>query len=221
MTLGSLVRITDGRVQFVHNSIRSYLGGHTSSTSPPEPFAIQPETAQLGMAKMCTTYLSLLNVNKEFVRYEPHVDTQTAAPLTSDQDYLDLSNTFEPLDIWELKDRYKLFDYCSMNWASHVSSAGKYIFDDSQLMNDIIAICTHKSEVLFYWLRHYWDSVGYGQEDLESFDILVTASFLGLETVFNYAIKVRRFSQLNLYPIATPFYVIRQEEERSQDCCLS
>ncbi len=84
------------------------------------------------MAKMCTTYLSLLDVNKDFVRYEPHVDTQTAVPLTSDQDYLDLRNTFEPLCIWELKDRYKLFDNCSINWASHVSSPVRYMLDDSQ-----------------------------------------------------------------------------------------
>lgn len=142
------------------------------------------------MAKICTRYLRLLDFDKESVSDESCVDTtQTEPPRTSDQEVTYLSALFKSPDIWAFGDRYKLFDYCSMNWATHVSLAGGCIIDDNQLMGSIAAICTKGSQVLFNWLHHHWESLGYGQKELEGFDTLVTASFFGLDTVFHYVLE--------------------------------
>lgn len=184
-TLGSVVRIADCRVYLIHNSLKRYLEDLSSLAKDDQlaTFALTTEATHLEMARICTKYLSLQDFdNDDFQRTPYRVEDPCLTP-DFDPEYSGVDFLFESKGVGASAKGLNFFDYCALNWTTHVALAAPSAAEDTDIVAAIIRICAKNSPILRNWLGFYWSTLGPKKEVHHDFDPMVVASQFGLDAV--------------------------------------
>lgn len=184
-TLGFLVRIADCRVYLIHTSLKRYLEGLSSQAKDNDlaPFALTTEAAHLEMSRICTNYLSLQDFNDDHFQRAPYSVENSCQFLDFDPEYSGIDFMLNSEDLESSEKGFKFFDYCAINWTTHVALASQSAAEDAGILAAVVKICTEKSSVLRNWLNYHWSTLGSRKERHYGFDPMVVASYFGLDAV--------------------------------------
>ncbi|KAI9717630.1 MAG: hypothetical protein M1812_004575 [Candelaria pacifica] len=195
--LGSLVRIWDGRVYLVHQSLKEYLltlsDGFESALA--RTYGINQHKADLLLANSCVSYLMLEDFNRDLFLPD-HLGTEDSptsiATDPTEKEWMD--NPWSGFDLEEcvtfkdpievdidtcaaIRNNYALFDYAARHWAAHFASASPVSSPD--LRRTVLQLLDAKTCRGSNWLRYYWrHNEPYLPYPLD-FDTIVTASYFG------------------------------------------
>ena len=131
---GLFVSIYDKKVYFLHQTAREFL---LQELCTPEPIPLQwygsirIYQAQLVLAKICVTYLALLNAKNA-----------TLPDLNGEKD--------------QYIGNYVLIDYTAKYWAYHFREA--HVSADEAIIPAVLKICDPDSDSYKVWLGTYWTS---------------------------------------------------------------
>lgn len=207
--LGPLVRIWDGQVHLVHQSLKEFL--QVLSTQPNNPlsanYGVDNQKASLLLAEACVWYLSLDDFGKDIFS-EEHLSinesptSPVAAASVSDTDLtgniwdsFDLEDNimFKETSVSEeeacvsIATQYLFFDYAARHWAEYFSSACSIASPELQELVMLLSdACSPRG---LNWFRFYWfhaePSLPYPQD----FAPIVTASYFNHPTTLNLLLK--------------------------------
>lgn len=197
--LGPLIRIWDGRVYLVHQSLKEYLHIKATPNKSKNPFLATYGTdkheADLLLAESCISYLMLEDFNRDMFLHDKLglADSSTSTVTESTEtksieshwsgfeleDYLPFKGPAE-LDMdacVSIGERYALFDYAARYWSVHFASAS--MEGSNKLQKDVLQLLDAKGYRGSNWLRYYWC---HNEPDLPyspDFSPIVTASYFG------------------------------------------
>ncbi len=195
--LGSLVRIWDRRIYFVHQSFKEYLltlpNGLQSALAG--TYGIDQHKADLLLANSCVSYLMLEDFNRDlFLRDQLGTEdspTSTATNPIETELMDDLWSGFELGECVAFKDpaeveidicatignNFALFDYAARHWAAHFASAS--LVSSPDLRRSVLQLLDGKACRGSNWLRYHWRHNEQCLPDPLDFDPIVSASYFG------------------------------------------
>lgn len=201
--LGPLVRISNGRVYFVHQTAKDFLNSLHKQPDHPlsKTYGIDQINANFVLAKSCISYLLLNDFNMDnFAENQGGTQDSPNSPLRTSEDdglndiwgELDLGDNLflrDP-DVAEFErcslvaERYALFDYSAVHWTSHFELCSSICPKDLQWSG--LELLQSNTNKFLNWFRYYWC-----QREIElafptSFDEYITACFFGHLTTIEF-----------------------------------
>lgn len=185
--LGSLVNIKEDQVFFVHESFTDFFRNRVGQYPELTRYVIQPEQANLKMAKICTSYLLMPEIKHHdiFAELRIKIEDPDSSDFASDLQQFFARNdphTKTPEELYVANENYKFLDYAAINWTIHVRLAGDSISKDPELLESI-NLLTGRTQARSNWLKYYCSSQTSSLSDLDGLEPLTIASLFGLEPV--------------------------------------
>ena len=190
---GPLVRVTDSKVSFIHQTVKEFLTKLTrrSEVILAQKHSFDPTEGALTVASACIWYLSLQEFETDFFS-DGRDNYETASP---DSPILTWTSeigpdTLEEDDIFKdtrtrdaeicrsLAQRYAFFDYAATHWGEHLSAcehiASKYVREA------FVKLTKNNGCMLRNWLKYFWLKIDMEYSFPEYFDTVAVAAIFDL-----------------------------------------
>ncbi|OBT84384.1 hypothetical protein VE02_06737 [Pseudogymnoascus sp. 03VT05] len=194
--LGLMIRISEGRVSFVHQTAKEFLSRLHKEPDHPlsKLYGIDQVNADLLMARSCVSYLLLHDFSMDiFTEDEGGIRDPPTSPICTSSaecvndiwDDLDLGDTIfiRDYDVAEsrrcsfIARKYAFFDYSAVHWASHFACCNSICPEDLQLL--ALEVSQSSTNKFSNWFRYYWSQHEAGATLPIDFNPFIIACFFG------------------------------------------
>jgi ankyrin repeat protein len=209
LMLRPLVRISNSRVELVHQSIKEFLIdlGRDSTSSLAATFGVSFRRESPMLARACMRYLTSDQFAADLFAKDQLTDEECpaspVAAMSAEQSLDDGLNPFgfdlqgdnifdEEADVESerlisLAERYKLYDYAATHWATHFAQSNDDVGSD--LYELTISLCDPSSARFHNWFRYFWVTSGMHESYPTVIDPLVITSFFGHSSTLQQLLK--------------------------------
>lgn len=201
--LGPLVRISEGRVYFVHQTAKDFLNSLYKRRDHPlsKPYGIDQVNANLLIARCCILYLLLNDFDMDiFAQDQDDAQDSPTSPLRTSEvedlydiwDELELGNNIfmRDHDIAEsehcslIANKYAFFDYSAVHWTRHFALCSATCPEDLQRL--ALELLQSGANKFSNWFRYYWCQREMNLAFPTTFNPFITACFFGHLTTIEF-----------------------------------
>jgi ankyrin repeat protein len=190
---GLFVSVIDGKVYLIHQTAKEFLVAKNGAASSGWKYSIQPTEAELVLMIICVNYLKFSTFEDyPLVAHLEKEDEVAEGPdeerwsveavlVTNSQSLIHVDGVVSYLK------QHEFLEYAATNWTAHCRRAGPTI--GLPAMELLLPICNLHTKRYQTWFMVYWTFQNHWKECPEKFNVLMVASYFGLEAVLKYQLE--------------------------------
>jgi hypothetical protein len=201
--LGPFIRISEGRVYFIHQTAKDFLNSLYKQPDHPlsKAYGIDQINANLLLARSCISYLCLNDFNMDsFAEDQGGIQDSPNSPLRTSEDegLYDIWNNLNLGDNMFLRDsdiaesercsliaeKYAFFNYSAVHWTRHFALCSTICPDDLQRSG--LELLQSNTNKFSNWFRYYWCQREMDLTFPTTFNPFITACFFGHLTTIKF-----------------------------------
>jgi len=201
--LGPLIRISEGRVYFVHQTAKDFLNSLYKQPDHPlsKAYGIDQINADLLLARSCISYLLLNDFSVDSFAEDQGGTQDSPCSLLRTSEDEGLDDIWDELDLRDnmfLRDpdvadsercsliakKYAFFDYSAVHWTRHFALCSTICSED--LQQSALELLQSNTNKFSNWFRYYWCQREMDLAFPTTFDPFITACFFGHLTTVEF-----------------------------------